>query len=146
VARLYIAFPVILSLCVLGSAGFAQNTPAPTLADQSAGGSAKEHPKKSAEKKTVQKKSVQKNGVAFSRTGQPTSEEAERAARLAEGRKKFFEQSTGFDNSGSDSSSRALSLGGSNGLSPGSRLQILSGQPGWTPTRRDRPAIDGDSS
>jgi hypothetical protein len=34
------------------------------------------------------------------RSAKPDSEEAEKAARLAEGRKKFFERSMGFDNGG----------------------------------------------
>jgi hypothetical protein len=46
----------------------------------------------------------------------PPSEEAERAARLAEGRKKFFERSMGFDESGKPDA--PVSLGNGNGLAP----------------------------
>jgi hypothetical protein len=131
VSRLRIGFPVVLFLCVLGSDGFAQDAQAPAPVDQPAGGSPKV-PAKTGENKTganktsENKASASKTGVreidahknknSPPRTAQPASEEAERAARLAEARKKFFEQSTGFDNKETD---KTLSLGGSNGLSPG---------------------------
>lgn len=104
-ARLGIGFPAALLLCGLGSASFAQDSPAPAGADPFAAGAPKAHVKKDASKK---------GGGALS-TAQPSSQEAEKAARLAEGRKKFFEQSTGFDNGGSDA---PVTLGGGNGLSP----------------------------
>jgi hypothetical protein len=126
VARLRIGFPVVLFLCVLGSDGFAQNGQAPGAVDQPAGGSPKVPAKTTTNKTSVNKASAPKTGVreidthknksSPPGTAQPASEEAERAARLAEARKKFFEQSTGFDNKETD---RTLSLGGSNGLSPG---------------------------
>ncbi len=125
-ARLRIGFLVILSLCVTGSPGFAQNSQAPTPADQPAGGSLKAPaktgvsktsvPKTSAPKTGVREIDVHKNKSSASRTAQPTSEEAEKAASLAEARKKFFEQSTGFDSKDSD---KPPALGGGNGLMPG---------------------------
>jgi hypothetical protein len=105
VARFRMGFLVCLAFCGLGSASFAQEMLAPSFADQSATGSPKAHVRKS----------VHKNGNAQS-TGASASEESEKAARLAEGRKKFFEQSMGFDNG--HASESPVTLGNGNGLSP----------------------------
>jgi hypothetical protein len=56
---------------------------------------------------------LHKNNVAKSA---PSSEAAERAARIAEGRKKFFERSMGFDESGKPDA--PVSLDSGNGLAP----------------------------
>jgi hypothetical protein len=106
VARFCMGFLVCLSLCGLGSASFAQEMLAPSFADQSVSGSPKAHVRKS----------VHKNGNAQP-TGPSASEESEKAARLAEGRKKFFEQSMGFDNG--HASESPITMGGDgHGLSP----------------------------
>jgi hypothetical protein len=104
VARLRLRLLVISFICAFGSASFAQNSLSPPTADQSTGGSLK----------APGKRSHKKASSAVS-TLKPASEDAEKAARLAEGRKKFFEQSSGFDNKNSD---MPLSLGGSNGMTP----------------------------
>ena len=107
--RLRLGFLVGCSLSLLGSAAFAQSDQTPTKADPSTVGAPKAHAKKSAHK----------NGTAASSSSsQPTSEADEKAAHLAEGRKKFFERSMGFDNGTSYDS--PVTLGGSSngGLSP----------------------------
>ena len=91
-ARISTGLLIALSLCALGSPSFAQDSPTPLHADGSIGDSPKTHAKKNAHK----------NAAAASRTGPANSEEADKAARIAEGRKKFFEQSIGFDHSGDD--------------------------------------------
>ena len=103
-ARLRLGLLVICFICAFGAASFAQNSVSPATAAPSAEGSLK----------ASAKKSHKKASSAVSTLG-PSSEEAEKAARLAEGRKKFFEQSDGFENKNSD---MPLSLGGSNGMTP----------------------------
>ena len=103
VARLRLGL-VIFFICAFGAASFAQNSVSPATAAPSTEGSLK----------ASAKKSHKKASSAVSTLG-PSSEEAEKAARLAEGRKKFFEQSDGFENKNSD---MPLSLGGSNGMTP----------------------------
>jgi hypothetical protein len=97
---------VVLFLCAPGSEGFAQNNPTPAKADKSVISSPK----------TSTRKAARKNSKPLSPGVRVRSEEAEEADRLAEARRKFFEQSNGFENKDTD---RALSLGGSSGLSPG---------------------------
>jgi hypothetical protein len=94
---------VALSVCLLGAPGFAQEGQVSVDAGQPARAPVKAHLKKSAQKKA---------------SPQPNSEEAEKAARLAEGRKKFFEQSMGFDNGKSSDSPVSLTGDGNGGLSP----------------------------
>src|SRR5471030_632437 len=96
--------PIVFGICLLGSAGFAQDSITIAPLDPAAGPTLKAPAKKSAHKSKASTVAVQ-----------PTSEADEKAARLAEGRKKFFERSMGFDNGGSDS---PVTLGGSNGLTP----------------------------
>jgi hypothetical protein len=55
---------------------------------------------------------------AAAKPAKPTSEEADKAARLEEGRKKFFEQSMGFDNGGSSSNSSVTLTNDNGGISP----------------------------
>lgn len=105
-ARLGTGFLIALLLCAPGSASFAQAGQTPSPSNRSASASAKTHIKNG----------IHRSATSAPRTVQPTSEEAEQAARLAEARKKFFEQSTGFDNGDSN---HPFSLGGSTGLSPG---------------------------
>jgi hypothetical protein len=86
-------------------AGPATGTPA--HANQTAGKPAKAHAKASAHR----------GKDAGAQVSQPNFEEADKAKRLEEGRKKFFEQSSGFD---SKDSADKFHLGGSNGgFSPG---------------------------
>jgi hypothetical protein len=97
-ARLRLRLFVTGFLCAFGFASFAQN--APSTSDVA--------PSKGASSKTASSKSLHKKAGAARLTVQPPNEDAEKAARLAEGRKKFFEQSSGFEN---NDSSGALSLG-----------------------------------
>jgi hypothetical protein len=97
---------IILSLCGVSAAGFAQENQALQI-DQSADGLPKAHVKKSAHK----------NKSPALQSAKPNSEEAEKAAHLAAGRKKFFDSSMGFDN-GPGSSSPITLEGGNGGLSP----------------------------
>jgi len=64
------------------------------------------------------KKPAHKSANAASSPAQPNSEAAEKAARLAAGRKKFFERSMGFDNGTSYDSPVTLGNGADGGLSP----------------------------
>jgi hypothetical protein len=107
-ARPRIGFLVGFSLCLLGSAAFAQSDQTPANTDPSAAGAPKAHAKKT----------VHKNASAASSPAQPNSEAADKAARLAEGRKKFFERSMGFDNGTSYDSPVTLGNGADGGLSP----------------------------
>jgi hypothetical protein len=108
--RFRIGFPIVLFVCAVGSAGFAQDGDA-LHADQSPGGSPKVHAHKS----------VHPRARLDAPVAQPNSEEAAKAARLAEGRKKFFDRSMGFDNGDGPG---PVTLGGSNGLTPGVGLKF----------------------
>jgi hypothetical protein len=96
------------SLCVLGSAAFAQSDSTLANGDPAVAGAPKAHAKKPAHK----------SANAASPPAQPNSEAAEKAARLAAGRKKFFERSMGFDNGTSYDSPVTLGNGADGGLSP----------------------------
>ncbi|MGO8798945.1 MAG: hypothetical protein ACLQE9_02120 [Roseiarcus sp.] len=102
-ARFLAAFVIAAPLCAIGSGGFAQDSQKLAPADPMFG-AAKAHAGKAA-----------RQSAAAQRHAPPASEEAEKAARLAEGRKKFFEQSMGFDNG---RSSPVTLTGGDDGLSP----------------------------
>jgi hypothetical protein len=104
VARLRAGLLVIFFIYGFGAVSFAQDSVSPATAAPSADGSLKAPGKKS-----------HKKASSAASTLDPSSDEAEKAARLAEGRKKFFEQSDGFENKNSD---MPLSLGGSNGATP----------------------------
>jgi hypothetical protein len=66
--------------------------------------------------KTPPKKGTQKDGAHSTKSAKQAPEDADKAARLEEGRKKFFERSMGFDNGPSTNS--PITLGGSGGLTP----------------------------
>jgi hypothetical protein len=110
VARVRMGFLVALFLCLAAPASFAQDSQTPARTDPSASGPPKAHAKKI----------VHKNGKPAPSAAQPASEEAEKAAHVAEARKKFFEQSDGFDNGDSG----RVFLGGGNGLSPGAGFKF----------------------
>ena len=96
------------SLCLASSVGFAQSDSTPANADPSA-----------AAPKAHARKTVHKNAnAASSTTAKPTSEEADKATRLAAGRKKFFERSMGFDNGTTFDGPVTLGNGADGGLSP----------------------------
>lgn len=79
----------------------------PAHANQTAGKPAKTHAKASAHR----------GKDAGAQISQPNFDEADKAKRLEEGRKRFFQQSSGFD---SKESEDKFHLGGSNGgFSPG---------------------------
>jgi hypothetical protein len=103
-----ISLLVGFSLCVFGSAAIAQSDSTRTNADPAVAAAPKAHAKKS----------DHKSANAASSPAQPNSEAAEKAARLAEGRKKFFERSMGFDNGTSYDSPVTLGNGADGGLSP----------------------------
>ncbi|VFU08717.1 hypothetical protein [Methylocella tundrae] len=84
---------------VSACASFAQTSQPAVNADPSISPPAKAHGKKIPHKKTG----------AVRGSLLPDSDEADKAARLAEGRKKFFEQSSGFENGSTD---MPLSMGG----------------------------------
>jgi hypothetical protein len=106
-ARTRFVFLIIPIFCAMGSPAFAQSGQAVPQEFQPG-----VEPYKAQSKKSPRAKS---DAAASAVRSDPKSKQAEEAARLAEARKKFFEQSTGFDEKNSDNS---LSLGGSNGLSP----------------------------
>ena len=102
VARRQLRLLVLFCLCASGSAGYAQDSLSPANADKPAAAVTKAPAKHSAQKKTAA------SAPAGKGTNLQSAIEAEKAARLAEGRKKFFEQSDGFENQNSD---MPLSLG-----------------------------------
>jgi hypothetical protein len=107
VARLIIPFlAVFVFLCGLDAPGFAQESQSPAPADRPVAASGK----------APAKKIVRKSVGQAQKTAKPTQEEADRAARLEEGRKKFFERSMGFDNGGG--ADAPITFGGGNGFSP----------------------------
>jgi hypothetical protein len=108
VARIFAAFLIASAFYGLGPAVFAQDGRELAAPDPALGAS--KHAKKNSHK----------NGGATQQTAAPRSEDAEKAARLAEGRKKFFERSMGFDNG----SSGPVTLGGENGLTPSMGLKF----------------------
>jgi hypothetical protein len=105
-ARTRFVFLIIPILHVMGSPAFAQSAPALQAPQPGV------EPYKAPPRKSTRAKS---DSATSTVRPDPKSEAARKAAILAEGRRKFFEQSTGFDEKNSDNS---LSLGGSNGLSP----------------------------
>jgi hypothetical protein len=108
VTRTSIALLIAASFCATVPSAFAQDLP-PLSTDQPTGGSVKAPHVKNIHKK--------KSAPAAPAAAQASSEAAERAAALARGRKKFFENKPDqqSDPSGSDI---PVHLGGSNGLSP----------------------------
>ena len=111
-ARFRIGFLVALSLCAFASASFAQDSQGTGLAE----------PSFDQAPKAAVKKSAHKNRNAAASPAKPASEEAEKAARLAEGRKKFFERSMGFDNG--SSGPVTLDSGSGNGFTPGAAFKF----------------------
>ena len=109
-ARLLAVFLIALPLCAIGAGSFAQEGRLLAPTGPSIGAPAKAHAGKSSHK----------SGAAAERTAQPNAEEPDKAARLAEGRKKFFEQSMGFDNPRTG----PVTLGGDNGLTPAVGLKF----------------------
>jgi hypothetical protein len=107
IARLVVVAP----LCAFGGAVFAQDLQPPPALDQPADSATKSHAKKTVHK-TVAGKSAK-----------PTSEDSDKASRLEEGRKKFFERSMGFDNGSSGSSNVTLS-NENGGISPAMGLKF----------------------
>jgi hypothetical protein len=104
IARLLIIVPLVTA----GAAAHADDlAPLPGL-DQPAASdtAAKPHAKKNTHKS------------AAAKPAKPTSEEAEKAARIEEGRKKFFGQSMGFDNGGSSSNSNVTLTNENGAISP----------------------------
>jgi hypothetical protein len=109
VPRLCIGFLAASLLGASATGAFAQNSPSPSPGDQTSNGAPKAHARKTA------------HGVGSHTTAtQPNSEETERAAHIAAARKKFFEQSDGFDNA----TPGAVFLGGGNGLTPGAGFRF----------------------
>jgi hypothetical protein len=107
VARVILRFlAVFFFLHGLGVASFAQESHPLAPAD----------PPVAAPAKAPAKKIVRKSAGQAQRSAKPTQEEADRAARLEEGRKKFFERSMGFDNGGG--ADAPITFGGGNGFSP----------------------------
>ena len=102
-ARFSFAFLLSVSLCLAGAAAHSED-----LAALSA--SPSDTPSKPG-KRTA----AHKNIAAKQAKSQQSAEEADKAARLEEGRKKFFQRSMGFDNGGSGS---PVTLQGESGLTP----------------------------
>jgi flagellar biosynthesis/type III secretory pathway protein FliH len=99
---------IIVPFVAVGASAYADDlAPLPGL-DQPAAAetAAKPHPKKN----------VRKSAAA--KPAKASSEDAEKAARIEEGRKKFFEQSMGFDNGGSSSNSNVTLTNENGGISP----------------------------
>jgi len=102
VTRWFIALALALSLCLAGAA-FADESAPPASA--ALPGAAAKAPSKSRHKT-----------AAKPAKSEQSAEEADTAARLEEGRKKFFQRSMGFDNGGGADSPATLQ--GGDGLTP----------------------------
>ena len=104
--RFSLVLSVVIALCLgvatAHSEDVAPLTPAPSDAPKA--------PAKPA------KKTAHKNAATKSDKPQQGAEDADKAARLEEGRKKFFQRSMGFDNGGGSDS--PVTMQGENGLSP----------------------------
>jgi hypothetical protein len=87
VVRLLVLVSIAAPLCATAAAGQTQVEPILSPVFPSVDAPVRPHPPKSARK-----------NAAAPHSAKPDSEEADKAARLAEGRKKFFERSMGFDN------------------------------------------------
>jgi hypothetical protein len=110
-SRLRIGFLAVSLFGALGSAAaFAQSNPGPTSTDSSNRGVLKPHAPKNAHR----------DGTHAIAPVPPNSEDAAKAAHIAAARKKFFEQSDGFDNA----TPGAVFLGGGNGLTPGAGFRF----------------------
>ena len=106
-ARLLAVVLIGMPLCAFGAGAYAQDTQPLAPAGFSMDAPAK----------TPLKKSRHKSVEPAGQTAQQNADAAEKAARLAEGRKKFFDRSMGFDSGGSASSPITIT-GGDNGLMP----------------------------
>lgn len=85
--RFFVPLLIAAPFCASAVAGRAQDASILSPVIPSIAASAKPHPANGAH-----------SNAAAHRSGKPNSEESEKAARLAEGRKKFFDRSMGFDN------------------------------------------------
>jgi hypothetical protein len=108
-ARLPTAVLAVLFCSLSGAAAFAQ-TDEPGVHVDPAPDSAPKADAKAKVKKSPHKTKSTDQGV------KPSSKEEDKAARLAEARKKFFEQSTGFEDPKSDKSDSPVNS--SNGFMP----------------------------
>jgi len=104
VTRLPFALLLALSLCLAGGTAFATDG-APAAQSAPSDSAAKGQPKKGRHKEATK-----------AAKSQQSAEDAEKAARLEEGRKKFFQRSMGFDAGGGADS--PVTLQGGNGLTP----------------------------
>ncbi len=112
VTRFSLALSLAISLCLVGAAAHCEDV-APLAITPS---DALKAPVKPA------KKAAHKNVAAKPGKSQPSAEEADKAARLEEGRKKFFQRSMGFDNGGG--SGNPITLQGDGGLTPSMGLKF----------------------
>jgi hypothetical protein len=111
VIRLSLALPFAVALGLAGATAYADDSATPAAAPIDA-------PKAPAKAK----KASHKDAAAKPGKPQQSAEDADKAARLEEGRKKFFQRSMGFDNGGG--SSNPVTLQGSEGLTPAMGLKF----------------------
>lgn len=109
VIRLSLALPFALVLGLAGAAAHAEDSATATAPID-------------APKAPAKAKKASHNAAAKSGKPQPSAEEADKAARLEEGRKKFFQRSMGFDNGGGSQS--PITLQGDGGLTPAMGLKF----------------------
>lgn len=111
--RLSFALALAISACFVGAVAHSDDA-APAL--MTTPSDAPKAPAKPA------KKAAHKNPADKSAKSKQSAEDDEKAARLEEGRKKFFERSMGFDNGGGSDS--PITLQGGNGLTPGAGFKF----------------------
>jgi hypothetical protein len=109
VTKYFLALLLTSSACVYGASAQAQDVPTGVTF-----GSSTDQAKPASDAKPAAKKSAHKDAAH----AKQTPEEAEKAARIEEGRKKFFQRSMGFDNGKSSESPVTLQSDGAGGITP----------------------------
>ena len=114
VTKFLLALLLTLSTCAYGAAACAQDVPTGVTFGASTD-----------DAKPAAKKTPRKDGAVHTAAhSKQTPEEAERAARIEEGRQKFFQRSMGFDNGKSSESPVTLHSDGGGGITPAVGLKF----------------------
>jgi hypothetical protein len=115
VTRSFLAILLLSGVCAFGPAALAQDVPTGVTFGPSPDDS----------KPAAAKKNTHKDSSAHTAAhAKQTPEEAEKAARIEEGRQKFFQRSMGFDNGKSSEGPVTLQSNGSGGITPAMGLKF----------------------
>jgi hypothetical protein len=121
VTKFLLALLLTSSLCACSAAVYAQDVPTGVTF----GSSTNDDAKPATDAKPAAKKAAHKDAATHSGAHtKQTPEEAERAAHIEEGRKKFFQRSMGFDNGKSSESPVTLQSDGAGGITPAMGLKF----------------------